>query len=82
MHKFQNIPQFTRYGSYAVDISWRYLEEFTKDHVENYKLNLDPDYQRAHVWNGKQRARYVEYILRAEKELARVRTLLEEEKKR
>lgn len=31
---------------------------------EGTSLDLDPDFQRAHVWNESKRSRYVEFILR------------------
>lgn len=64
--RFQDIPKFTRNAGYHVTVSWRYLEEHI---VQNQNpgsaiLDLDPDFQRAHVWNEQQQIRYVEYILR------------------
>lgn len=67
--RFRDIPQFTRAGNYEVDVSWRYLEE----HLEHWNdrghspLELDPDFQRGHVWTPDKQSRYVEYILRGGK---------------
>lgn len=62
--KFGDIPQFTKSASYAIDVSWRYLEEHIDQQVKDYKLDLDPDFQRAHVWTTAQQIRYVEFVLR------------------
>lgn len=62
--RFSEIPQFTPWGSYAVDISWSRIEAWVNDHVENMGLDLDPDFQRGHVWKPAQKVRYVEFILR------------------
>ncbi len=66
--RFRDIMQYTRSASYRVNVGWDYLEH----HLERWneaesrgnKLDLDPDFQRAHVWiEDKQRA-YVEFVLR------------------
>lgn len=58
--QFEDIRQFPR-SSYSVDISWNYLEKFLQTSGE---LDLDPDFQRDHVWTTEQRVAFVEYILR------------------
>jgi hypothetical protein len=63
MPKFQDIPQFTRTASYAVDIPWSFLEDSLRRYLDE-GLNLDPDFQRAHVWTEEQQVRYVEFRLR------------------
>jgi hypothetical protein len=65
--KFRDIPQFTRSGSYQVNVSWRYLEEQFAQYEKGYGLELDPDFQRAHVWDENKQRRYVEYVLRGGK---------------
>lgn len=48
---------------YEVDIDWRYLER----HValeQAAGLDLDPDFQRVHVWTDAQRIAYLEYMIR------------------
>lgn len=67
MPKFSDIPQFTRSAGYVVNVSWSYLEHhLTHLHRPGMgsPLILDPDFQRAHVWNDEKRIRYVEFILR------------------
>lgn len=65
--RFQDIPQFTRNGSYRVDVSWDFLEEQIehwdeRDHGS--PVVTDPDFQRGHVWTEDKQREYVEYILR------------------
>lgn len=63
--RFQDIPAFTRTPGYHVDVGWDYLESWLKDHQENDpKLDIDPDFQRAHVWTEAQQIAFVEYALR------------------
>ena len=61
MPRFQDIPQFPL-CHYRCDVAWPYLEEHIKAQQEN-GLDLDPDFQRAHVWTPEQQTAYVEYIL-------------------
>lgn len=70
MPLFKDIPAFTRDANYHVDVAWDYM--FSEDGwlngmIESANLNLDPDFQRAHVWNESQQIRYCEFILRSGK---------------
>jgi len=65
---FQTIPQLTRMANYRTTVDWRYLEE----HIDHWKergdgtiaeLDLEPDFQRLHVWTPEQQTKYVEHIL-------------------
>jgi hypothetical protein len=58
-----DIPQFIQGANYGVDIGWGYLLRFLKQEVEN-GLDLEPNFQRCHVWTREQQIRYVEFVLR------------------
>ena len=60
--KFKDIKQFP-HCNYRIDVSWDYLERHIEKDIEDLKLDLNPDFQRAHVWNEKQQTAYCEYIL-------------------
>jgi hypothetical protein len=60
--RFQDIPQFPHCG-YRIDVAWTMLERHIEEEEEN-GLDLNPDFQRAHVWTADQQSKYVEYILR------------------
>lgn len=62
--RFQDVPPFVDSGSYAVDVSWDYLEWHLNNLNEGGLLNLDPDFQRAHVWDEEKQIHYVEFVLR------------------
>lgn len=68
MPKFSDIPQFTQPANYSVNISWDYLpiclDNWTNDAEPGEGLNLNPDFQRGHVWTKKQQIAYVEFKLR------------------
>lgn len=61
---FRDIPQFTRGSRYSVHIGWEYLATNYYHHVVDYGLDVNPSFQRAHVWTLDQKVRYVEYALR------------------
>ncbi len=69
MPKFSDIRRFTRDPNYSVTVGWNYLEQHIAAEVEigrnnGSMLDLDPDFQRAHVWDDARRAAYVVFILR------------------
>lgn len=66
MAKFSDIKPFTRDANYRVDVPWNHIEQWLKnqDDGEITKLETDPDFQRAHVWDEEKQVNYVEYRLR------------------
>lgn len=56
------IPGFTSRASYSVDVSWERLESWMVG--VGVPVDLDPDFQRAHVWTPGQQSAYVEFCLR------------------
>ncbi len=64
---FESIPQFTKTANYHVDVAWSYLDRTLEDWKKDYGLELEPDFQRAHVWDKKKQSAYVEFVLRGGK---------------
>ncbi len=62
--RFQDIPQFTRDGHYQVNVSWDFLETHLAHLNEGQKLDLNPDFQRGHVWNESKQRAFVEFCLK------------------
>lgn len=58
----KDIPLFPHSG-YEVDVGYGYLEDWLEDQFK-HGLDLEPDFQRGHVWTDEQRIRFVEYQLR------------------
>lgn len=61
--KFEDIPQFP-HAAYKVNVPWNHIDK----HLAvlgggEGGLDLDPDFQRAHVWSEKQQREYIEYML-------------------
>lgn len=64
MARFSEIRKLMPGGGYTVDIPLGMLEGWVKSQSEDYVVDLDPDFQRGHVWSDEQRSRYVEFLLR------------------
>ena len=64
--KFADIPQYTNRGNYLVNIRPSRIVGYI-DELVGEGLNLNPDFQRGHVWTDKQRTEYVEYALKGGK---------------
>ena len=61
--RFQDIPSFIE-GNYRADIPLNYIEQQLESYAEQPGLDLDPDYQRVHVWNRAQQEAFIEHFLR------------------
>lgn len=71
--KFRDIKPFTRDGNYSVQVSLSYLEKHLADWASAGNLDLDPDFQRAHVWDEARQVAFVEYLLRGGKASREIR---------
>lgn len=62
---YDSVDRFPE-SHYTVDVGWRFVEDWLKQHnsFEGSSLDLNPDFQRAHVWTKEQQRGYVEFILR------------------
>lgn len=71
MNLLTSIPQFTKSANHNVTVDWRYLEDTIENYAEKgtpgYMFDMDPDFQRGHVWTEAQQVRYVEFILKGGK---------------
>ncbi|MFR5263759.1 hypothetical protein [Clostridium sp.] len=65
--KFSDIEQFTKSGDYEVSIRLNHLEKTLKEYDEDYGLELNPDFQRGHVWSEEQQRAYVEFFIKGGK---------------
>jgi len=65
--KFDDIPKFTRLGSYQVNSPLRYLDEKITTWEKEQGLEINPDFQRGHVWTEAQQVAFMEYLLKGGK---------------
>ena len=60
---FNSVPKLTQLSQYHVHIGWDNLLEFIKQEQEEGGLNIDPDFQRPHVWDEERKTKYIEHVL-------------------
>lgn len=63
MH-FSDIEQFTKSGDYEINVPLVSLKRTLKLWEEDGGLELNPDFQRGHVWNEEQQIAFVEFLLK------------------
>ena len=61
--KYSEIPQFTSCGSYQVNLPLKYLKQRLEEWIAE-GLQLNPDFQRGHVWTEEQQVNYIEFLLK------------------
>jgi hypothetical protein len=61
--KFTDIKQ-VNLARYAVDQGWADLRRTISRYVTEYKLDLDPEFQRGYIWTEVQKIQFVEWGLR------------------
>ena len=49
------------------DMAWDFIEKWITDHEESDNLQINPDFQRGHIWTEAQQIAYVEYMLKCPK---------------
>lgn len=60
--KFEDIDRFP-HCNYKIDVALDFLLDHIKFWEEDFVLELNPDFQRGHVWEYSQQVKYIEYIL-------------------
>jgi hypothetical protein len=67
MIKVNEIDKMTQIGNYQINIDLTYLNDHLDHYKESYGLDLNPDFQRGHVWSTEQRSKFMEYLIRGGK---------------
>lgn len=65
--RFSDIQKMTSDGSWQVDFSLSRFVKFIESEIKENGLQLNPDFQRGHVWNEMQQIRWLEFLLRGGK---------------
>ena len=65
--KYRDIPQFTSAGSWQADFDLKNFVEHIENEVKNYGLQLNPKFQRGHVWTEEQQIAWLEFFLKGGK---------------
>jgi hypothetical protein len=62
--KLKEVPQLTKQPTYHVDTDLWYLFDTIKRYQSEYNLDINPDFQRAHVWTEDKQIAFMEYLFR------------------
>ena len=64
--KFADIKLLTRVGNWECDFGLEEVLRFIDDRSNDdlYKMDLDPDFQRGHVWDASKQIKWLEFIMR------------------
>lgn len=66
--KWNEIPKFKEFGMVnPINIGFISYVEFIKSEIENYNLQMNPKFQRGHIWTEEQQIAYIEFFLRGGK---------------
>jgi len=63
MKKFSDIPQFTSMGEYHVNVALTEIPHVIERYIKTHSLEMNPDFQRGHIWTQEQQIRYIEFML-------------------
>lgn len=61
--RHKNIPKLIPTGDYKINVRLSHLKHTINDFIEEDELDLNPDFQRCHVWTRQQQVKFVEFIL-------------------
>jgi len=64
MPKFREFRTYTGRASYHVHVSWSYLQEHLDSWRQGYCVEMNPDFQRGHVWTEEQQIAYIEFKMK------------------
>lgn len=62
--RFKDIKRFTSDGNWQADFEIEGLMKFIDTHIKEYDLQLNPDFQRGHVWTEDQQIKWLEFFFR------------------
>ena len=66
--KWNEVPKFTEY-ELVNPICFGFVSyvDFIENEIKEYNLNMNPNFQRGHVWTEIQQSKYVEFNLKGGK---------------
>ena len=62
--KFKDIKPFHDFGNYRIDVPLSSVPDQIRKWEEELGLELNPDFQRGHIWSEEQQVNYIEFLLR------------------
>ena len=65
--RYKDIPQFTSAGFWQADFDLKNFVEHIENEVKEFGLQLNPKFQRGHVWTEEQQIAWLEFFLKGGK---------------
>lgn len=65
--KYSEIKRLTSIGNYQINVFLRYVKMQLDEYINDFHLDLNPDFQRGHIWTTEQQVKYVEFLLKGGK---------------
>lgn len=62
--KISQIEMMSPVPQTRIEVQWKYLKWQFETYSEKYNLQLEPDFQRGHIWTEKQQSSFIEYCLK------------------
>ena len=60
---WKHLPKFAE-CHYQTNVPWMYLEANLNRFLIDHRLDMEPDFQRAHVWTEDQQIKYIEFMMK------------------
>ena len=61
--RFKDIPQFITFGQWECGFPLKSIAAQIEAWKTEYALDINPDFQRLHVWSEQQQIAWMEYLL-------------------
>ena len=62
--KFDDITRFVEEGTYNINVPITQLKQTLDSYAKKFGLEMNPDFQRGHVWTRAQQSSYLEFFYR------------------
>jgi uncharacterized protein with ParB-like and HNH nuclease domain len=61
---YNDIPKLTSNGNYTINVPLIDFDYNINRYIEKYGLDMNPDFQRGHVWSYEQQVVFIEFLIR------------------
>lgn len=65
--RYEELEDFTPMANDTYTVRFDRIRSFLEEFSAEYGLEMNPDFQRGHVWNEEQQVAYMEYVVRGGK---------------
>ena len=65
--KYKDFPKYTGWGNYKCDIMLGHVMRALEGYKKDFNVDMNPDFQRGHVWTREKQIAYVEHLFKGGK---------------